>query len=284
MDYSNFIILLARQRSGTNALRSVFETHPDVFCLNEVFSLANKDSEDPFLRQTNFFNFLTKRVNWDVRAFFPDHHEELFLDFLEYLRCFSPKRYIVIDVKYNSVHILLKPFLESMSWPYLFELIMKHHLRVLNLRRRHYLRYILSVQKAFDSRRYSLTPDDSNYSDPVICLDPTYVLLEIEKCYHEDQFIEKRFASYDARLLADYAELFPDTSGRVSDTFLQRFSEWLGIPRSFENRAGFKKQSYLPLAQTLETFDKVADALRGTMFEYCIDDEAAYRHPKDLSL
>jgi hypothetical protein len=37
MDYSNFIILLARQRSGTNALRSILESHPAISCLPEVF-------------------------------------------------------------------------------------------------------------------------------------------------------------------------------------------------------------------------------------------------------
>ena len=31
------VILLARQRSGTNALRDVLDSHQEVFCLPEVF-------------------------------------------------------------------------------------------------------------------------------------------------------------------------------------------------------------------------------------------------------
>ena len=40
---------------------------------------------------SNFFNFIERHVGGDVTAVFPDRHETLFLDFLEYLRCFSER-------------------------------------------------------------------------------------------------------------------------------------------------------------------------------------------------
>ena len=117
MNYSNVVILLARQRSGTNALRSVLSAHPDIYCHNEVFNLADIDTdEDRVLREANFFNFQEKYARGDVRRLLPSNHERLFLDFLEYLRCFSSKRYMLIDVtpdrveaQWHFVDTLLRP-------------------------------------------------------------------------------------------------------------------------------------------------------------------------------
>ena len=39
-DYGDFIVLLSRQRSGTTPLRSVLESHSEIFSVNEVFNLA----------------------------------------------------------------------------------------------------------------------------------------------------------------------------------------------------------------------------------------------------
>ena len=108
-DYSDFIVVLSRQRSGTNPLRSVLESHPEIFCFNEVFNLPDRDADEPLLRESNFFTFLERYATDDVRRTMPDNHERLFLDYLEYLRCLSQKRYAVIDVKYNTTHFLARP-------------------------------------------------------------------------------------------------------------------------------------------------------------------------------
>ena len=47
MAHPEFTVLLARQRSGTNALRSVLSTHPDICCFDEVFKLSDRHSDDP---------------------------------------------------------------------------------------------------------------------------------------------------------------------------------------------------------------------------------------------
>jgi hypothetical protein len=86
MNYSDFVFLLGRQRSGTNALRSILETHPEICCLNEVFSATDRNSEYPELHAINFFNFVNQQTRRVPDAFCPDNHKRLFLDFLEYWR------------------------------------------------------------------------------------------------------------------------------------------------------------------------------------------------------
>lgn len=277
MTESNFVVLLARQRSGTNALRSIMESHPEIFCFNEVFSFNDHASEDAALRAPNFFTFVTEYARDDMRRVMPDQHERMFLDFLEYLRCFSDERYLVVDVKCNTSHFFTKPFSDDMTRPYLFDLIRAHDLRVLHVTRKNYLRYVLSVMKAWRSRSYAVsTRDGRSHSDSSIRLDVGFLLRTLDICHDEDSVIERTFGSYPRLLSYDYAELFPGGTDPVAGAFLEELSRWLGVADTFRTETEFQKQSSLPLAETIENFDEVAAALRGTRYEHCLDDERAY--------
>src|SRR4051794_4639493 len=94
-----FVILLARQRSGTNPLRSVLESPPDLFCAPEVFHPEPSPDAD-YEVETNYFEFLERHTKGDIKPVLTsmERQEELFLDWLRYLRCFSEKRFIVLDV------------------------------------------------------------------------------------------------------------------------------------------------------------------------------------------
>jgi hypothetical protein len=277
-DYGDFIVLLSRQRSGTNPLRSVLGTHPDVFCFNEVFNLADRDSPEPLLRESNFFTFVERYGRGDIRRTMPDNHERLFLDFLEYLRCLSDKRYALIDVKYSTTHFLTRPHQQPKS--YFFELLMKHGLYVLNVTRRNYLRYVLSTEKAFYSRRYTVDQGDTTYADEEQKLSPKYVLSELARCREEDERIERELSAHDRVLRYDYAEIFPGNGIAIAPDFLERFSDWRGIPNEFVVDPEYRKQSTLPLHETLVNFDEVAAALSDGPFAYCLEDEPAYRGPR----
>jgi predicted O-methyltransferase YrrM len=274
--YDDFVVLLARQRSGTNPLRSVLETHPDVFCFNEVFNLVDKDSPDDLLRESNFFTFLERYADGDVRRTFPDNHERLFVDYLEYLRCLAPARFKVIDLKYNATRILSGNWAAAVGTPYVLDLVKAHELRVLHLTRRNYLRYVLSTEKAWRTDRYSLNDGKGEYVDLTVKLDPEYVLEELEACRREDEVVGDALASHAGVLTRDYTEIFT-AYGTASRGFLEDFALWLGVENAFQDEATFAKQSALPLAETLENFDEIARMLRGTDFEDVLDDEPAYR-------
>jgi hypothetical protein len=276
-ELSDFTILLARQRSGTNAVRSVLESHREIFCLNEVFNFPDKDSDEPLLRHTNFFTFLQEYAQGDLRQAFPDRHEEIFLDFLRYLRCFSPKPHIVIDVKYNTTQFLTKPWADNMTAPYLYTLLRRHHVRVLNIRRRNYLRYAISNVKALETSIYSVTPDGNGYRDQPVTMSLGDLGNELEKCRDEDSMVERWFAGSPLYFAYEYADLFPDHSSEMSSDFLAKVARWLDVSEDFQPITTYRKQSYLPLAETIENYDEVVELLVGTEFEYCLDDEPSYR-------
>lgn len=292
---SELVVLLARQRSGTNPLRSVLDTHPDVVCLPEVFT--DHPSPDYELEvATNYASFLTERAGNDPRSLLvAADHRAYFEDFLEYLRCFSDTRVLLIDVKYNSAHHVGQYWRFLSEEPFLFTLIKEHGIRVLNLTRRNYLRYWLSEVKAHLTQRWEMFDErvvgdrrwfQNKYagraaiSDLAVHLDVAETLRTLELCRSENALVTASFAGYERYLELDYADLFAEIGGPVSDDALGRICDWLGLSPEFsERRPEYKKQSALPLADTIENFAELAGALRDTPFAYCLADEQLYTTP-----
>jgi hypothetical protein len=280
VNYSDVIILLARQRSGTNPLRSILESHPDIYCFTELFWVYDKDSKFEVVRRPNFFYFLEQYAKGDVGRLFPDRHEKLFLDFLEYLRCFSSKRYILIDVKYNTTHFFTKPWADNVTSPYLLDLITNYQLRVLNVTRKNYLRYVLSELKAFESGTYHITTTHGSQADQKTYVDIPAMFNWFAKCQAEDALIENHFQSYPRFLTFEYVDLFRPPAGEIAPTFLKAMAQWLDLPKTFSTAPWYKKQTYLPLREAIENYEEVAASLAGTEYEQFLDDEPGYSRSK----
>jgi transposase-like protein len=304
MDYSNFVVLLARQRSGTNVLRSILDTHPEVFCAPEVFN--NRMDTDYLIggrkhggaayvnpSELSYFNFLDKYAKGDIKkVLLPDDHENIFLDFLEYLRCFTSKQVLVLDVKYMSTHHITKNWHFITEEPFFFSLLKEHNLRVLNLTRKNFLRYWLSELKAQQSRVWqefdeSVVGDKPWYTErknsrmqrqeSKIYVDIDELLETLRLCHSENKVVEDSFSEYEHYLTFDYDDLFAYIGAPLSPLVLKRFAQWAGIDNSFAaKRPEYKKLSHLTLEETIENYEAVVQALRGTEFEYCLEDEGLY--------
>jgi hypothetical protein len=286
MDYSNFIVLLARQRSGTHALRSALQSHPDLFGVEEIFHL--KSAEEPGTGDTNFFTFLKRQVGNNILRLIPVDYETLFLEYLEYLRGFTARRFLLLDVKYNTVHHIAKSYQPLVGPPYLFQLMVKHGLRTFVLTRRNYLRAFISMAKTRAGNPFHATLADEKLRDGKIRVNVHELLYELKRWQHEDEAVQHAFRDYpayrncdykDRLFVTDYAEAIRPSGNRLAPEFLERFSRWLGIPNTFVPQIQFQKLSHLPLAETIENYSEVAAVLRGTAFEYCLKDEPMYRRP-----
>jgi hypothetical protein len=304
MDYSNFVVLLARQRSGTNVLRSILDTHSEIFCLPEIFNNrmdtdylvgGRKHGGSAYFNpgELSYFNFLEKYAGSNIKKILlPDDHENTFLDFLEYLRCFSSKQFLVVDVKYMSTHHITKSWHFITEEPFLFSLIKEHKLRVLNLTRKNFLRYWMSELKAQQTKTWqefeeAVVGDKPWYverkdstvqrQEPRITVDTGELLEILRLCRSENKVIEDSFSEYEHYMTFDYDDMFAYIGAPLSPLVLERFARWIGIDNSFaETRSRYKKQSRLTLEETIENYEAVVRALRGTEFEYCLEDEGLY--------
>lgn len=282
MELSNVTVLLARQRSGTNALRDVLDSHPQLFCLPEVFQ-AQPSPKARHEVEANYFNFLDERRG-EIKSVLTSEEaqEALFLEWLEYLGTFSEKPQMVVDIKYNSAHNVDAPWRDLAAEPTLFAYIRRHGIRVLNLRRRNYLRYYLSWLKTESTRKYHLHasgPDGAvKVEDEGIELDLDEMFFRLELCSNEDQLIHRMLGGYANYMAIEYEELFPRIGEPPADAVLERVAEWMGIGPDFtKSQPRYRKQSVLPLEQAIVNFGEVAEALRGTEFEYVLEDEPTYR-------
>lgn len=287
VDYSNVIVMLARQRSGTNPLRDVLDAHPELFCLPEVFH-PEPSTEATLEVETNYFHFLERHTRGDIKRVLVSEKEQerVFLDYLEFLRCFSDKRYAVIDVKYNSTHRMDGPWREITAQPTMFLLIKRHGLRVLNLTRRNYLRYYLSWTKAnmtghwtASDHRSRTDPGRAGAKDEAVTLPPDGMLFMLELCRSENELIDRMLGWYRRYFEIEYEDLFPVIGAPASTEVLGSLAAWLGIENSFppDKHPRYRKQAVLPLADTIRNYDEIAAALRGTEFEYCLEDERPYK-------
>jgi len=282
VDYSSFVIMLARQRSGTNPLRDVLATHSQIFCSPEVFhELPSPDAELEV--ETNFFNFLEQHPRGhEKRPLSFEGQEEIFLDFLSYLRCFSDKPFVFVDVKYNSTHHLDEPWREITSQPTMFRFIKRHELRVLNLTRRNYLRSYLSLLKANMTGRWTEANNRRpGEQDPRVTVDVDDLLFMLEIWRSENDRIAQSFDDFGPLYFTlDYEDIVTEIGAPISSDVLGRIVAWLGIPDEFRQTISqYRKQSALPLRQSIENYAAVQRALKGTEFEYCLEDEAMYRRP-----
>ena len=277
MERSDVIVMVARQRSGTNALRDVLAGHPDIFCTPEVFhAWPSPDAELEV--ETNFFRFLEEHPLGDVKrstAF--ETQERILFDFLEFLRGFTDKRYVVVDVKYNSTHHLDGPWRAVSAPPSLFRFMRGGGVRTLNVTRRNYLRWYLSWQKADRNQQWTQR-DGASPEEEAIHIKVQDLLWNMNACAVEDAMVKEALWHERRFMRLDYVELFPTHGEGLSRDALARLTSWLGIAPHFETtRPQYRKQSALGLRDTIENYDEVAEALADTPFVHCLEDEPLYR-------
>lgn len=278
VSHPEFTVLLARQRSGTNALRSVLGTHPEIHCFDEVFKVATQLEVDVPAKFGNYFAFLEQYCAGDVRKMFPDRYAETFAAYLVHLRGLTPKSRIVIDIKYDSTHHVTGVWRE-LAKPTLFGLLESQGIGVLHLTRRNLLRCLLSNMKSWQSKRYH-APRGAARRDLQIKLGPEWALGRMQQWADEDRLVAESFQGYEFYKRVEYTDLFPDSSGAVDETALDDIAKWFGVPDGFTHESPLEKISYLPLEETIENFAALSAVLRGTPFEACLDDEPSYRRSR----
>ena len=262
-DATQVTVLLARQRSGTHALKSVLETHPAIYASAEIF---HPSPRRPSAQEVNYFRFAERHASAD--------REEVFLDYLAFVGELAGKPHVVLDVKYQHMDAAL-------DRERLVELIRERKLSVLNLTRRNYVRYYLSREKAERQRRWFVdgdAPADAATDTP-IDVDVDDLLRTLERCRAEDDAIAAEFNRHEPRLTLDYEDLVTGDTDDIAEPALARIAAWLGVPATFPQRKpAFRKQATLPLQASITNYPDVEQALRGTGFAYCLEDEGVTRN------
>ena len=102
------IALIARQRSGTNALGSALNNHPDIFYLNEVFHdhPLIKGRLDGGLTIYNYFYFITQVYNKSISDLC--NIREVFDLYIQYISSNSNKKINIMIKNGNNTAVYPK--------------------------------------------------------------------------------------------------------------------------------------------------------------------------------
>ncbi len=270
------VILLSRQRSGTNALRSVLESHPKVHCFFEILSYAEADLQ----RKESFISFAKNQCG--DRYDDPDNHLSIFKEFVHELHGMHDKEITVIDLKYNSTHHVSARWAELHERP-LFIWFQEARIPVIRLQRNNYLKVLLSDQIAglrqqWHDRESGGRPENLNAVVPNEQGDMEYLLHRLRSLQLEDGIIDAFFSNYDYLCQVTYSEMFPELGCELHQDVLQRVSDFLEIACDFNPTPWSSKSVPRPLWEVITNWKQVSATLRGTEFEHFLADEPMFHN------
>src|SRR5262249_33115528 len=118
-DLPRVCFVIARPRSGTTVFSKMIGTHPRVACVGEIFNEANERS---------YFHFLKRLAPTDPECLLPSNSTKMFLEYVGACRRSAAAKktnckVVVLDAKYDQMHLLCEPWWKLGELPRLFSLL-----------------------------------------------------------------------------------------------------------------------------------------------------------------
>lgn len=240
------VVLLSRQRSGTGALASVLERHPDIYYCGEIL--------DHGCDKTSFFGWLAAHGHV---ARSPLDYSALFEEFVTAL--LAEDRINLIDIKYNSLQVIPAQFRSFEEVPWVLDYLSRLPVPMINLRRNPLQTYV-SAKLAERHGAFHVV-HGSAVSAGKIALD-----LQDFAAFHffalkENQAIATFFDDYGFSTVLDYERCF-EPDGTLSPQALEQVGRLLDLDFSALDRTPrFRKQSAESIVDKVENLEEVIQTL-----------------------
>ena len=251
-----FALLVARQRSGTGALGSVLDQHPEIAYLGEVFHPGNAGEE------TNYFTHLGRRVAEDPENAMPWRARENFDAFLAAMAARRPGCLLVVDVKYRSLHHLAEGWQSPVARPWILQEARRRDAPVLHLTRRNHVETFVSGRLA-EANRVWHAAEGTDLAHRSIVVDVRRLSEFITEAEREAACLGEWLAGHPRCLSFDYGELF-DAEGLLEAGLAGKIAGMLEVAPPAARRPAFVKQAPRAVGEAVENIELVRTALSGT--------------------
>lgn len=255
--------LIARQRSGTSALGSVFNQHPRLRYFSEIFHNGHIGHD------LNYFTFYLEKVRQDLLHSLPGANMEIFREYLEYLKSRSKDRIAIVDVKYNSTHHLNEFWQNPAGTPGFIRFLYKNDIPVIHLKRENILKGLISSQMARLNNVWH-TKDVEAIRAHTLRLDPQTLVANLTETAEQAALIEKSLVRARHRLDLTYESLF-DADGTISACARQSICDLFGLEAFPASKPIYVKQTNDDLRQVLENYDEIEKCLAGSAFAWMLE-------------
>lgn len=275
-EFEDFILLLARKRSGTHAVKSWLSSHSDVYCTREIFN--PKLAEKPRFKHESWQLFVRSNYDDVVVALLPENVSQTFQSYLRYLRSIIPKKYIILDIKQASLGaISTPPKLPIDGIPFLLSFFVERKMKILRLRRSNILRHIVSSQKAKITKRWIQRTTGAESFDLAVELNPEETVALMRNFIKEDEVIAGWLKGYGRICGYEYARLFPNMGGVIDEVLLKNICCFLGLrPERLKNSESMSRLASLPLKNSIKNFLELKEVLEKANLHHYLADEPAY--------
>lgn len=254
--------LIARQRSGTSALGSIFNQHSRLRYFSEIFHDGHIGHD------LNYFTFYLQKVKQDSLYSLPGANVKIFSEYLEYIKSRSKDRIAIIDVKYNSTHNLNDFWQNPAGTPGFIRFLYKNDIPVIHLKRDNLLKSLISSQMARLNNIWH-TGDAGAIRAHSFRLDPQNLIANLMETAEQATLIEKFLVRVQHRIDLTYESLFTE-DGAISACARQSICDLLGLEGFPASKPIYVKQTNDDLRQVLENYDEIEQCLAGSPFAWML--------------
>ncbi|MCO4755563.1 MAG: hypothetical protein KC478_13870 [Bacteriovoracaceae bacterium] len=276
----SIILLLARQRSGTNVLRRCLSTHNKVFSINEIFDTGIYNNKTFEIYRNKYLELISENKSDLIGSYYSYHfdcmdeskkpitHLESFEKYINFIKDVSPNENIIIDVKYNHIrnlHGFITPLTEGV--PELFKIVRRNNWKVLNLTRKNYLKTFVSGVLAAKTGAFVIDKNSKFNANETTQLDinTENMMTSLKQMQREDDFIYQHLNSYTNYFQIDYGEMFAENND-FDKNFLNKMADFLRVDNSFEKAPLLKKLQTRTVQDIVTNYNEVSMALKDSPF------------------
>lgn len=244
------VLLLSRQRSGTGALTSILEQHPNISYCGEVL--------DPSCKGRPFFKWIDDKGEVLKTSYEACNH------FKDYIGDLLAENSInIIDIKYNSLSALSPPFYSISGTPWILDYLSRIPVPIIHLKRNLIDCYV-SGKIAEKSGVYH-TSDQNDIKKSTITVDTKSLINFYKESLLENRIVDNFFGKYGFSCSIDYENCFCD-DGSASDYAIDSISNLLKLDLSgLERKSKLLKQTSYNLSEKIDNVEEVLYCLSHIM-------------------
>lgn len=260
------LFLIAPQRTGTTVFRELLASSGKFYPFGEIF---HPDKGEFY----SFFSYLKKNPAAATLYLYPskENKEALFDLFFKDSIAKCKKKYAFYDVKQNSLHHFNTAWHYPSQPPFMLELLLKHNVPIVRIRRRNLFKQALSTIVANKTGKWHIKEGEHlDLSDLSLKIPKKRMAQTLLSMKTDNEMIDQALKGYDRLLELEYEKMF------VRNQFLDE-----SIPSRLSQLMRDEELSYLPLKLPLsksvrneksmiKNSDELIAFFQGTEFEWML--------------
>lgn len=216
MAQPQLLVIVARQRSGTTALAETLQAGGPVRSFGEVFhDLRHGESARTEFRlhpEANFFDFRTNMFRNNPELSYPsvENQAHIFDHYLGHLSALTDRKWLLLDIKYNSWHHFEHVYSIDGQAPFLFYLLRQKNAAFVHVVRQGAFARYCSEQLALRRGKWHVERDTSIDTADSIIIDPAAALRDMQETHREIELFKRFLGRISRRIEVRYEELFSE--------------------------------------------------------------------------